>query len=170
MDFYLLSLIFMLSIIIFSGSLATRLLCPRVFLFFVFFLRQEYWSGLSFPFPGDLPDPGIKPISCIGGRIQLPGEPRTRILFCPKQELVMDREAWRAAIHGVEKNRTRLSDWTELNWNFHNRAEQHNWRKIFPVYMGQMDFKSSTLRHMILKHIMWIQNNSASKWLHHKET
>ena len=30
-------------------------------------------------------------------------------------ELVMDREAWRAAIHGVTKIRTQLSDWTELN-------------------------------------------------------
>ena len=32
------------------------------------------------------------------------------------QELVMDREAWRAAVHRVAKSRTRLSDWTELNW------------------------------------------------------
>ena len=31
-------------------------------------------------------------------------------------ELVMDREACRAALHGVAKSRTRLSDWTELNW------------------------------------------------------
>ena len=32
------------------------------------------------------------------------------------RELVMDREAWRAVIHVVAKSRTRLSDWTELNW------------------------------------------------------
>ena len=31
------------------------------------------------------------------------------------RELVMDREAWRAATHGVTKSRTRLSDWTELS-------------------------------------------------------
>ena len=32
------------------------------------------------------------------------------------QELVMDREAWRSAVHGVTKSWTRLSKWTELNW------------------------------------------------------
>ena len=31
-------------------------------------------------------------------------------------ELVMDRVAWRAVVHGVAKSRTRLSDWNELNW------------------------------------------------------
>ena len=33
------------------------------------------------------------------------------------REMVMNREAWRAAIHGIAKSQTRLSDWTELNFH-----------------------------------------------------
>ena len=36
------------------------------------------------------------------------------------QELVIDRKAWRAAVHGVAKSRTWLSNWTKLNWSIFN--------------------------------------------------
>ena len=39
---------------------------------------------------------------------------KIKILQSEKQKLVRDREAWRAALHGVEKSRTQLSNWTEI--------------------------------------------------------
>ena len=43
-------------------------------------------------------------------------------------ELVMDREAWHAMIQGVAKSRTRLSDWTELNWM--QQVEHQRWNGL----------------------------------------
>ena len=49
--------------------------------------RQKYWNGLSFPPPGDLPDPGIKPASltssALAGRFfatEPPGKPKKELL------------------------------------------------------------------------------------------
>ena len=42
-------------------------------------------------------------------------------------ELVMDREAWHAAIHGITKSRTRLSDWPELNWYIYIHTYIHTY-------------------------------------------
>ena len=123
---------------------------------FMRFSRQEYWSG--FPFPSPLEKTLM--LGKIEGRRRR-GWQRMKWLdgitdllhlgLGELWELVMDREAWHDAIHGVSKSRTQLSNWTELNlcilfccvYNVYNRQMSPNlvasslWVvKRLPIYIG----------------------------------
>ena len=99
------------------------------------FPRQDYWSGLPFPTPGDLPNPGTEPVSLVspalaGGFFTTSATwwESTYVLYLgttygtPLQfsclENPMDGGAWLAVVHGVSKSWTRLSDFT-FTFHFH---------------------------------------------------
>ena len=60
-------------------------------------------------------------------------------------ELVTDRKAWRAAIHGVAKSRTWLSDWTELNWT---KQDPKNccWKFYFNIPLVNPSLTSDSIK------------------------
>ena len=78
------------------------------------------------------------------------------------QELVMDREAWHAAVHGVAKSWTRLSDWTELNDPLLYVSYSNCFIWIHSLFIQQL-----YMIDMFIMHIFWRRNHcteSFSSW------
>ena len=76
------------------------------------------------------------------------------------RELVMDREAWRAATHGVTKSRTRLNDWTELNWtqadmqkNLEKLDKSKMTKNYKTVHSSQNAHTLAWLRDLLVRHL-----------------
>ena len=72
------------------------------------------------------------------------------------RELVMDREAWRAAIHGVAKSRTRLNNWSDLIWSdFTGTVTWFLEKKLCPVALGTVGVYNAGIL-TACQSLMWI--------------
>ena len=84
------------------------------------------------------------------------------------REFVMDREAWRAAIHGVTKSPTRLNNWTELNWSLTKQEWQYNgeikdslfnkWYWNIRIFMGKINNLDTDLIPFTKINWKWVMN------------
>jgi len=76
------------------------------------------------------------------------------------RELVMDREAWRAAVHGVTKSQTRLSGWTELQWIIWCGGKSVYWR-LFSNMSGLYPLDTSNSPSPLIRY-----SNTTTKYVH----
>ena len=84
------------------------------------FLRQEYWSGLPFPSPGDLPDPGTKPTSpTLAGRFFTTEPPgKSHLYITDKEELNSHHQAKKEARDGLAEGS--LTNRAPSPWEFND--------------------------------------------------
>ena len=67
----------------------------------------------------------------------------------------MDREAWRAAVHGVTKSQTRLSDWTELNWSTFHKGGRARASRLGQLRAAKTPSPSLGLSPLILLYLLF---------------
>ena len=76
------------------------------------------------------------------------------------REMVRDREAWRAAIHGIAKSQTRLSYWTELNWTELNPSSVHLELQSC-VYLPTFNMRGGNVAALYFFLLQWFSHGSS---------